>query len=160
MPTNHEEQIYSTQPLPEGTMFDNFGDGVLRRAADVVAGRNCPWPTKETQRRFLHHLMSHQGKGRAVPATYIAARMSLTQRAVKELVQDLRLSFGVQIGASRDAEGGGYYLVATEAESEESCSQMWNQAISMLRTTLVMRRGRQTLAELTRQIELELKEVA
>lgn len=156
MPTDHEERIYSTRPEPEGSLFETFADRVLRRAEDVIAGRNCAWPTKEPQRRLLGHLRSHQGKGRAVALTYIAATMGIPQRAVKELVQDLRVSFGVQIGASRDAEGG-LYLVATEAESDESSAQLFSQALSMLRTYYAMRRGRQTIAEMTQQIELELK---
>jgi biotin operon repressor len=147
-------------PAPEGSLFENFGHRVLRRVDDVIAGRNCAWPTKEPQRRFLTLLRPHQGKRRAVPLKVIGERMGFRERMVKELVQDLRVSFGVQIGASRDAEGGGYYLVATEAESEESTTQMWHQAVAMLRVVAQMRRGRQTIAEMTTQIELELKEVA
>jgi biotin operon repressor len=155
------ENAYSSSQLPpEGSLFETFADRVLRRVDDVIAGRNCAWPTKEPQRRLLMLLRSHQGKRRAVPLPVIAERMSLTPRAVKDLVQDLRMSFGVQLGASRDAEGGGYYLVETEAESDESCAQMRAQAITMLRVYHQMRRGRQTLAELLQQIELELKEVA
>jgi mannose/cellobiose epimerase-like protein (N-acyl-D-glucosamine 2-epimerase family) len=75
-------------------------------------------------------------------------------------VQDLRLSFGIQLGASRDGGGGGYYLVATEAESDESTAQMRAQAITMLRASHRMRHGRETLSELLQQIELELREVA
>ena len=131
---------------------------MLRRVDDVIAGRNCDLPTKEPQRRLLHMLRSHQGKSRALPLSYIAARMAMNQRAVKELVQDLRVSFGVQVGASRDAEGGGYYLVATAQESDESCAQMRSQAIAMLRVYHRMRRGRESLTELLQQIELELKE--
>jgi hypothetical protein len=84
--------------------------------------------------------------------------MKLAPRAVKDLVQDLRQSFGVQIGASRDAEGGGYYLVATEEESDESTAQMFAQAITMLRVVAQMRRGGR--AALLQQIEMELKEIA
>jgi len=153
-----DESVYSTRPEPEGSLFETFADRVRRRAEDVIAGRDCPWPTKEPQRRLLHLLLPHQGKGRAVPLTLIAARMAFPQRAVKELVQDLRVSFGVQIGASREAEGGGYYLVATEEESDESSALMFSQAMSMLRTYTAMRRGRQTIAQIAQQIELELKE--
>lgn len=155
------ESAYTSQPLPpEGSLFETFADRVLRRVDDVIAGRNIPWPTKEPQRRLLQLLRSHQGKRRAVPLNAIAERMGMTVRAVKDLVQDLRLSFGVQIGASRDAEGGGYYIVETEDESDESCAQMRAQAITMLRVYHQMKRGRLTLTELLQQIELELKEVA
>lgn len=154
------EHVYSSQrqPLPEGGLFDTFADRVLRRVDEVMEGRNCAWPSKEPERRLLALLRGHQGKQRAVPLMLIAQRMGLQNRAVKELVQNLRVSFGVQIGASRDGEGGGYYIVATEAESDESTAQMWNQAVAMLRVVAQMRSGRQTLAEMTAQIALELKE--
>lgn len=152
-----DQTVYtSRQPQPEGGLFDTFADAVLRRVDDVVAGRNCQWPSKEPQRRLLTLLRSHQGKRRAVPLGLIGERMHLAPRAVKELVQDLRLSFGVQIGASRDADGGGYYLVETEEESDESVQLLQSQAVAMLRVVAQMKHGRQSIAELTRQIELEL----
>jgi hypothetical protein len=152
------ELAYSTPPLPAGSLFETFADRVLRRADDVIAGRNCAWPPKVPQRRLLQGLREHQGKARIVPLANIAEALSMKPRSVKDLVQDLRVSFGVQIGASRDGEDGGYYLVATEAESDESTQQMWLQAISMLRTVATMRRGRQSIAEMTAQLALELKE--
>ena len=160
MSSDPEFAYASQQPEPAGSLFETFGDRVLRRVDDVIAGRDCQWPTKEPQRRFLNLLRPHQGKQRAVPLNVLAQRMGLQVRAVKELVQDLRVSFAVQIGASRDAEAGGYYLVATEQESEESTVQMWHQAVAMLRVVAQMRRGRQSAAQMAAQIELELKEVA
>jgi hypothetical protein len=154
------EFAYSSaaRPEPAGSLFETFADRVLRRVDDVIAGRNVPWPATSAQRNLLQLLQAHQGKQRAVPLSFIAARMALTQRAVKDLVQDLRLSFGIQLGASRDAEDGGYYLIATEEESEESTAQMFAQAITMLRVVAQMRRGGR--AALLAQIEIELKEVA
>jgi hypothetical protein len=153
------EFAYSTQQhSTAGSLFETFADRVLLRVDDVIAGRNIPWPTKEPQRRLLQLLRDHQGKRRAVALNVIAQRMNLQPRAVKDLVQDLRMSFGVQLGASRDAEGGGYYLVATEEESDESTAQMFAQAITMLRVVAQMRRGGRSA--LLAQIEMELKEVA
>lgn len=159
MPHDLDQSVYTSaarRPEPEGSLFYSFGDAVLQRVDDVIAGRNCAWPSKEPHRRLLTLLRTHQGKRRAVPLGLIGERMSLAPRAVKELVQDLRLSFEVQIGASRDKDGGGYYLVETEDESEESILPLLSQAISELRVVRAMRRGRQSTAELTRQIELEL----
>jgi len=159
MPRDLDQTVYSTAaapPMPAGSLFDTFADAVLRRVDDVIAGRNCDWPTKEPHRRLLALLRNHQGKHRAVSIGEIGEKMSLAPRAVKELVQDLRLSFGVQLGSSREADGGGYYLIATEAESEETCAPYFQQAITELRVVARMRRGRQSIAELTRQIELEL----
>jgi biotin operon repressor len=158
MPIDPEFAYTSQQHSTAGSLFETFADRVLMRVDDVIAGRNIPWPTKEPQRRLLQLLRPHQGKGRAVPLMTIALRMGMTSRAVKDLVQDLRMSFGVQLGASRDAEGGGYYLVATEEESDESTAQMFAQAITMLRVVAQMRRGGR--GALLAQIEMELREVA
>jgi biotin operon repressor len=160
--TDLDQTVYSSaQPLPpEGSLFDSFACKVLRRVDDVIAGRRCQWAPTPAQGLLLRLLRPHQGKRRAVPLETVRERMHLSARTVKELVQDLRTNFGVQLGASRDAEGGGYYLVATEAESDESTAQMRAQAITMLRASHRMRRDRETLSELLQQIELELKEVA
>jgi hypothetical protein len=158
---NLDQTVYAAQPLPsEGSLFETFADRVLRRVDDVIAGRGCPWPPTEQQRTLLMLLRGHQGKRRAVPLESIRLRMDRSARGIKELVQELRTDFGIQLGASRDSEGGGYYLVATAEESDESTAQMRAQAITMLRASHRMRRGRETLTELLRQIELELKEVA
>jgi hypothetical protein len=158
MRTDPEYAYNTQQPVTAGSLFETFADRVLLRVDDVLAGRNIPWPTKEPQRRLLQLLRAHQGKRRAVPLTVVAGRMTLNQRAVKDLVQDLRMSFGVQLGASRDADGGGYYLVETEAESDESTAMMFAQAITMLRVVAQMRRGGR--GALLAQIEMELREVA
>jgi hypothetical protein len=158
MPVDQEHTIFShTRPAPEGGLFDTFADRVLRRVDEVLAGRNCAWPTKEPHRRLLQLLRPHQGKGRSVALGLICDRMKLSPRAVKELVQDLRTNFNVQLGASRDGDGGGYYLCETEDESDESTLQIWSQAISMLRTYRNMRKDRETLAQMAAQIELELR---
>lgn len=161
-PSTDPELVYSSTSEdalpPEGSLFDSFAHKVLRRVDDVIAGRNIAVPTKEPQRRLLGLLHGHQGKRRAVSLSEIAGRMGLSVRAVKDLVQDLRMSFGVQLGASRDADGGGYYLVETEGESDESTALMFAQAITMLRVVAQMRRGGG--AALLTQIEKALREVA
>jgi hypothetical protein len=160
--TDLDQSVYSSaQALsPEGSLFETFADRVLRRVDDVIAGRGCAWIATPAQRQILLLLRPHQGKRRAVPLDTLRERLKLSARGVKDLVQDLRLSFGIQLGASREGNAGGYYLVATEQESDESTAQMRAQAISMLRTCHRMRHGRETLSELLQQIELELKEVA
>jgi biotin operon repressor len=126
----------------------------------VIAGRNCVWPPKEQQRQLLTLLRPHQGKRRAVPLDTVAERMKISRRAVRGLVQDLRTSFGVQLGASRDHDGGGYYLIATDEENRESCALMLSQAISELRVYRQMRQGSESIQQTMQQIELGLKEVA
>lgn len=161
MSTDLDQTVYSSPVRQlEGSLFDTFADGVLRRVDDVIAGRNVAWETKEPHRRLLELLRGHQGRRRSVPLAALCARMYMQPRAVKELVQDLRASFGVLICASRDAEGGGYFLAETEAEAEESIGLLYSQALAMLRVVSQMRHGRQTTAELIHQIELDVtKEV-
>jgi hypothetical protein len=153
-----ERTIYShVRPVPaEDDLFTSFADRVLRRAEEVIDGRNCPWPPLPSERALLVTLRLHQGKAAALALGAIAERMHLTPRVVKDIVQDLRMRFGVQVGASRESDGGGYYLVATEEESEESIAQLEKQAITMLRVVRAMRRDRQSIDQMLHQLKLAL----
>ena len=143
-----EQTMYRhTEAAPlEDDLFTTFADRVLRRVDEVIDGRFCQWPPQELDRRFLRLLRPHLGKDRAVPLGLFCEQLDLTPRALKNLVQILRLDFGVQIGASRESDAGGYYLISTEAESVESTDQLWKQAITMLR---VVRAGAFTPATYT-----------
>ena len=153
-----ERGIYNRRPAaaPAGGLFDTFADRVLRRADEVLLGEQCKWPPSSTQTLLLKHLRNHQGKGRALALGHLAERMRLAPRQIKELVQELRLNFGVQVGASRDSDGGGYYLIATHEESVESSEQMLAQATTMLRVVAALRGGRAHIDEMLTQLRLDL----
>lgn len=140
-------------------LFTTFADRVNDRVDEVLSNRECKWPPSEDQRNLLGMLRAHRGREQAKPLGEICERMRLTPRQVKDLVQDLRLNFRVQIGASRDSAGGGYYLGTNRAEMEESSSQMFAQAITMLRVVHVMR-AEHDAEELLGQIRLALAEEA
>ena len=157
-----EQDIYRhTAPAAApGSLFETFAERVLRRADAVIAGRECSWPPTTQQVHFLQLLRGHQGKRRIVALGDFAERLHLTPRAVKELVQELRLNFGVQIGASREGESGGYYLISTYDESVESTEPMLRQAVTMLKVVNAMRGGRNHIDQMLTQIRLDLTQEA
>ena len=142
-----------THPGQPGPLFATFADRVLQRVDEVDANQNCKWPLSEDQRTLLRLLRPRVGRENAVALGLLCERMKLTPRSVKDLVQDLRLNFGIQIGASRDSNAGGYYLISSEAESIESTTQLLHQAITMLEVVRVMR-GHHDILELLGQVRL------
>jgi hypothetical protein len=140
--------------MPEN-LFTTFADRVMDRVEEVLSNRECRWPPSHDQLMLLGMLKAHRGRDRAVPLSEVCGRLKLSPRIIKDLVQDLRLNFGVQIGASRDSAAGGYYLITTEAESIESTTQMLHQALTMLEVARVMR-GHRTIAEMFGQLTLNL----
>ena len=151
---------HRAEAAPAGSLFETFADKVLRRADDVLAGRECPWPPVALEIGFLQLLRTHQGKGRIVPLGLFAERLHTSPREIKKIVQSLCLNFGVQVGRSRDSEDGGYYLIATYEESVESTEQMLRQATSMLRVVSKMRGGRDGIDSLLTQLRLDLTQEA
>ena len=152
-----ERSIYNhAEAAPPGGLFETFADKALRRLDDVLGGRDIPWPPTAHETAFLRLLRGHQGKARAVALRDFSKMMLANPRAIKELVQSLRYVFGIQIGASREGDGGGYYLCATYEESVESTEQMLRQAVSMLKVVNRMRGTRQTIDELLHQLRLDL----
>lgn len=138
-------------------LFTTFADRVMDRVDEVLSNRECKWPPSEDQRSLLGMLKAHRGVERAKPLGEICERMKLTPRVVKDLVQDLRLNFRVQIGASREANGGGYFLGTNRAEMEQASQQMFHQAITMLRVVKVMR-AEHNSEDMLHQVRLALAE--
>jgi hypothetical protein len=138
-------------------LFTTFADRVMLRVDEVLSNRECKWPPSEDQRRLLGMLKSNRGRENARPLGEICDRLRLTPRIVKDLVQDLRVNFFVQICASRDGSAGGYYLANNQQEVAESTRQMWNQAITMLRVCRAMRGPNHDLAEMLGQLRIELE---
>jgi hypothetical protein len=138
-------------------LFTTFAERVMDRVEDVLSNRDCKWPPSEDQRLLLGTLKAHRGIDRAMPLGEICERMKLTPRVVKDLVQDLRLNFRVQIGASRDANGGGYFLGTNREEMVQASQQMLHQAITMLRVVKVMRSEHDS-EDMLQQVRLALEE--
>ena len=138
-------------------LFTTFADRVMDRVDEVLSNRECKWPPSEDQRRLLGMLKARRGRENAVPIGEICERLRMTPRQVKDLVQDLRLNFRVQIGASRDASEGGYFLGTNREEMVASSNQMLHQAVTMLKVVHVMRAEHDS-EDLLRQVRLALEE--
>ncbi len=139
------------------SLFTTFAERVLLRVDEVDANQNCKCPLSSDQRTLLRLLRPRQGRDKAISLGDLCDRMRVTPRAVKDLVQDLRLNFGIQIGASRDSNAGGYYLIANADEASESTNQMLHQALTMLKVVCVMR-GHRTVLEMLGQDNLNLNQ--
>ena len=92
--------------LSNPSLFTTFAERAMQRLDEVVMNRDCPWPISVDQYELLKLLRTHQGAAKAIALGEVCERLKLTPRQVKDLVQDLRLNFRVQIGASRDSGGG------------------------------------------------------
>ena len=137
---------------PSQTMI---AEQALRRVDDVLAGRDCAWPIAVGECKLLIVLKPHVGKAQALPLSELALRLETNPRSIKLWVNSLRVNFGVQIGASRDADAGGYYIISSAAEALESTQYLVNQATSMWRVVRVLR-GRHATAEIYGQVRIEL----
>jgi hypothetical protein len=155
-----EQGIYSHQKAQAAEaalpLFETYADRVMRRVDEVIAGKACKWQPTLADTTLLTLLRNHQGKNRAVALGALCERMHVTPRTVKEIVQELRLNFGVQLGASRDGEAGGYYLIATAEESLDSTEPMLHQAVTMLKVVCAMRGGRSAIQQVLTQLSLDL----
>jgi hypothetical protein len=137
-------------------LFTTFADRVMDRVEEVLTNRECKWPPSADQKMLLGILKAHRGVERAMPLGEICERMRVAPRVVKDLVQDLRLNFRVQIGASRDASGGGYFLGTNREEMVQASQQMLHQAVTMLRVVKVMRAEHDS-EDMLRQVRLALE---
>ncbi len=138
-------------------LFTTFSQRVLIRLEDVLANRECPWPIGEDERNLLNLLKAHRGRDRAIPLGYACERLKVTPRQIKELVQNLRLNYRVQICASRDGSTGGYFLATSAQEVAESTTQMWHQAVAMLRVVHALRGSEYEIAEMLGQLRIDLE---
>src|SRR5665213_3480890 len=86
---------------------------VLRRLDEVLAGTDIPWPLKPAERAMLTVLRPHIGIRDAISLRQLCELLATNEREVKKIVATLRANFRVLIGASRDGEAGGYYMIST-----------------------------------------------
>jgi hypothetical protein len=138
-------------------LFSDFGDRVQRRLDQVLRNEQCKWPATHDERELLHALSGKRGPRFAVERSYLVSRLKLNDRAIRDMVHNLRLNFGVQIGASR-VEGGGYYLMNDEADALAASEQMIRQGVATIRAGIAMRGGRHDEVELLGQISLALNQ--
>lgn len=82
----------------------------------------------KTAHDLLTVLSRHQGRGSGIAVKVLATQLDITERQVRELVSDLRMSGHAICGHPRD----GYYIAETAAEMEETCQFLRNRAMHSL----------------------------
>lgn len=80
-------------------------------------------------------LSGHKGRERAITSRELAKLMRLSTREVRQVIADL-VERGQLIGASVGGVDGGYYLIETDEELEET------RAILRARATAIFQRDR------------------
>lgn len=138
-------------------LFTTFAERVVSRALDVIYNRDCAWSAEEDAKRLLSILVGRCGIRNAISRGELRNRLHLNDRTIRELVHELRVSFGVQIGSSR-GEDGGYYLMDDEADCLESSATMIRQGVAIIRAGVAMRGPKRDVVEVLGQISLALGE--
>ncbi|MDT3707451.1 MAG: hypothetical protein ROZ09_11535 [Thiobacillus sp.] len=82
----------------------------------------------KTPHDLLSLLSRHVGRDNGVAVKALAAELDITDRQVRELVSDLRMSGHAVCGHPRD----GYYIAETPEEMEETCQFLRNRAMHSL----------------------------
>ena len=81
-------------------------------------------------------LLQHRGKERAITSRELGMLLQLSTREVREIIAEM-VADGELIGASVDGVDGGYYLIESEADLEET------RAILRARATKIFARDRE-----------------
>lgn len=82
----------------------------------------------KTAHDLLTVLSRHTGRGNGIAVKALAVELDITERQVRELVSDLRMSGHAVCGHPRD----GYYIAETPEEMEETCQFLRNRAMHSL----------------------------
>jgi hypothetical protein len=123
-----------------------------RQIVDLLTGRT-QFTVTEDQRQLLQILRMRRGKARVISIGEICERTRLTPRRVKDMVRSLVIDFGLQVGASRDGDEGGYYLVLTDEEAWDTARPYLNEAIAMFRRAEVFV-GKRAILEFRGQLAI------
>ncbi len=97
----------------------------------------------------LHTLQSHVGANNGVTAEQLGKALGINKRTVRTHVTELRLE-GIAVCGHPTT---GYYIAATDADIEATCSFLRSRAMHSL--TLESRLRRVTLPELLGQMRLK-----
>lgn len=82
----------------------------------------------KTAHDLLTVLARHVGRDNGIQVKYLADELGITDREVRKLVSDLRMSGHAVCGHPRD----GYYIAETPEEMEETCQFLRNRALHSL----------------------------
>lgn len=67
----------------------------------------------DPERAVLKGLRYHRGSANPITLAELRERTGFTDRDIKSCVRTLRLSFRLPVGASKNSEHGGYFLILT-----------------------------------------------
>lgn len=70
-------------------------------------------PLEHNEREVLRLLRYRRGIANAMPIRELQEKTGMGPREIKQAVRTLRLSFRLPIGSSKNAAGGGYYVMLT-----------------------------------------------
>jgi len=101
-----------------------------------------------TNDQLLTLLSHHIGKGNGIGVKQIAQQLSIKERQVRTLVSNLRDDGNAICGTPKH----GYYVAATAAELDETCTFLHNRAMHSL--TLLSRLRRISLPDLLGQLHV------
>lgn len=136
-------------------LFSTFGDRVRLRVDEVLNNRNCHWAASEDEKSLLRALLGTRGVKQTKTRQQLVDRLKVSDRAIREMVHNLRLNFACQIGSSRSADGG-YYLMDDEQDAVTASQQLISQGVAIIRAGIALRGGRHDEVELLGQIALVL----
>lgn len=117
-------------------------------------GNAQPLPAKE--RELLAVLRYHKGVANARKLDELAAKLGLSDRAVKQLAKDLLEGYGVPIGAHRQPPYG-YFLCVTPEDYAVARRPYHQEVLSLLRRLKALTPD-QRLLELYGQLELAIQQ--
>jgi hypothetical protein len=124
------------------------------------SGGTLNLPLDDDEKDVLRRIRYHRGLAHAISLATISGDTQLNARAIKQAVRTLRLNYRLPIGSSKNANGGGYYLMFSDEDR-----RIWrNDVIDQVRAQLEVLHaadGRQAALEALGQLRVELeKEIA
>ncbi len=145
-----------TQPqITRITQIENNNPASLfEPSAAGVSGPAVHWTAEESL--VWAEIWRAKGRADAVPIAAIRERAHLPERTIKKAVRGLRVRHSLLIGAVREKDGG-YYLIQTADELEETVGYLKSQALSELVSAyILLGKSQVRLRELLGQMELEI----
>ncbi len=120
------DDVYGTTPAPAPDNLPLFG-------GPFEDSNGTPTPTEKE----VAELIWAASRTQPIPLKTIAWRVELSDREVKGIVEQLRITHHCQIGASRE-EPSGYFWIRSEADREVAVRPYREQLLSMMRTLRVL----------------------
>lgn len=97
----------------------------------------------------------HQGRANPIPLARLREATRLTDRALKDIVRELRRTHWVMIGASR-GQPSGYFIIRDELDLAVGVGPYRDQAIDAIQTVKLLA-GKETVIELLGQMRMEVE---